>query len=82
MVRPVSSCNKSIRSICIIARNIYFEPSKADDVQFILDLIAKIGDEFPSADMNNVNIAGFHKFICLSNYKVTVPVQAPVMEPP
>ena len=81
MVKPVSSCNNSIRSICIV-RNIYFEPSKADDVQFILDLIAKIGEKFPSADMNNVNIAGFHKFICLSNYKVTVPVQAPVMEPP
>ena len=66
---------------CIV-RNIYFEPSKADDVQFILDLIAKIGEKFPSADMNNVNIAGFHKFICLSICKVTVPVQAPVMEPP
>ena len=38
--------------------NIYYEKSKADDVQFILDLIAKIGQEIPAADMNNVNIAG------------------------
>ena len=38
--------------------NIYYEKSKADDVQFILDLIAKIGAEIPEADMNNVNIAG------------------------
>ena len=36
----------------------YSEKSKADDVQFILDLIAKIGAEIPAADMNNVNIAG------------------------
>ena len=36
----------------------YAEKSKADDVQFILDLIAKIGAEIPEADMNNVNIAG------------------------
>ena len=41
-----------------IARNVYSEKSKADDVQFILDLIAKIGQEIPAADMNNVNIAG------------------------
>ena len=39
-------------------RNVYSEKSKADDVQFILDLIAKIGAEVPQADMNNVNIAG------------------------
>ena len=39
-------------------RNVYSEKSKADDVQFILDLIAKIGAEIPQADMNNVNIAG------------------------
>ena len=39
-------------------RNVYSEKSKADDVQFILDLIAKIGAEVPEADMNNVNIAG------------------------
>jgi len=32
--------------------------SKADDVQFVLDLIAKIAAEIPQADMNNVNIAG------------------------
>merc|ERR1719471_1840044 len=38
--------------------NVYSEKSKADDVQFILDLIAKIGQEIPAADMNNVNIAG------------------------
>merc|ERR1711953_1415514 len=37
--------------------NVYSEKSKADDVQFILDLIAKIGAEIPEADMNNVNIA-------------------------
>ena len=36
----------------------YSEKSKADDVQFILDLITKIGEEIPAADMNNVNIAG------------------------
>merc|ERR1719312_1959881 len=38
--------------------NVYAEKSKADDVQFVLDLIAKIADEVPQADMNNVNIAG------------------------
>lgn len=42
----------------LLVRNIYFEKSKADDVQFILDLIAKIGEEIPEADMDNVNIAG------------------------
>ena len=41
-----------------LTRNVYAEKSKADDVQFILDLIAKIGAEIPEADMNNVNIAG------------------------
>ena len=41
-----------------INRNVYSEKSKADDVQFILDLIAKIGAEIPEADMDNVNIAG------------------------
>ena len=40
------------------SRNIYSEASKADDVQFILDLIAKVGAEIPAADMDNVNIAG------------------------
>ena len=40
------------------SRNVYSEKSKADDVQFILDLITKIGEEIPAADMNNVNIAG------------------------
>merc|ERR1712066_78140 len=38
--------------------NVYFEKSKANDTQFILDLIAKIGKEIPAADMNNVNIVG------------------------
>jgi len=38
--------------------NVYSEKSKADDVQFILDLITKIGEEIPAADMDNVNIAG------------------------
>jgi len=38
--------------------NVYTEKSKADDVSFILDLIAKIGAEIPAADMNNVNIIG------------------------
>ena len=36
----------------------YAEKSKADDIQFILDLIAKVGEEIPAADMDNVNIAG------------------------
>ena len=40
------------------SRNVYSEKSKADDVQFILDLITKIAEEIPAADMNNVNIAG------------------------
>ena len=44
--------------IFFVTRNVYSEKSKADDVQFILDLIAKIGAEIPEADMNNVNIAG------------------------
>ena len=39
-------------------RNVYAEKSKADDVQFVLDLIAKIGADIPEADMDNVNIAG------------------------
>ena len=38
--------------------NVYTETSKADDVSFIIDLIAKIGAEIPAADMNNVNIIG------------------------
>ena len=41
-----------------VCRNVYYEKSKADDVQFILDLIAKVGAEIPQADMDNVNIAG------------------------
>ena len=42
----------------VVCRNVYYEKSKADDVQFILDLIAKVGAEIPQADMGNVNIAG------------------------
>ena len=42
----------------IFLRNVYAEKSKADDIQFILDLIAKVGEEIPAADMDNVNIAG------------------------
>jgi len=38
--------------------NIYTEKSKADDVGFILNLIAMVGEEIPAADMNNVNIIG------------------------
>merc|ERR1719483_279943 len=38
--------------------NIFTEKSKADDVAFILELIAKVGAEIPAADMNNVNIIG------------------------
>ena len=45
-------------SLKLWSRNIYSEASKADDVQFILDLIAKVGAEIPAADMDNVNIAG------------------------
>ena len=43
-----------IRSLLTVPQ----ERSKADDVKFILDLITKIGQEIPAADMNNVNIAG------------------------
>merc|ERR1712066_674929 len=39
--------------------NVYAEKSKADDVQFILDLIDTIGENMTNiADMDNVNIAG------------------------
>jgi len=38
--------------------NIFTEKSKADDVGFILELIGKVGEEIPAADMNNVNIIG------------------------
>merc|ERR1719192_1609254 len=38
--------------------NVVKEKSKADDVTFILDLIAKVGAEIPAADMNNVAILG------------------------
>ena len=47
------------QSECVFSkRNVYSEPSKADDVQFTLDLIAKVGEEIPAADMDNVNIIG------------------------
>jgi len=38
--------------------NVFGEPSKAPDTEFIVDLIAKIGAEIPEADMENVNIIG------------------------
>ena len=38
--------------------NVFGEPSKAPDTEFILELIAKIGTEIPEADMDNVNIVG------------------------
>ena len=47
----------------------YSEKSKADDVQFILDLITKIGEEIPAADMNNVNIAG--SFLASTSFEYT-----------
>ena len=48
------------QSECVFSkRNVYSEPSKADDVQFTLDLIAKVGEEIPAADMDNVNIIGW-----------------------
>ena len=50
-------------------RNVYSEKPKSDDVQFILDLIAKVGKEIPSADMNNVNIAGQ---ISLTLYEIVI----------
>ena len=42
----------------LFVRNVYSEPSKADDIQFTLDLIEKVGQEIPAADMDNVNIIG------------------------
>ena len=60
LTRPIvdNNLNVSINILNIPKRNIYFEKSKADDVQFILDLIKKIEQEIPQADMTNVNIAG------------------------
>ena len=49
-------------------RNVYSEPSKADDVQFTLDLIAKVGEEIPAADMDNVNIIGQYRTTALRDY--------------
>ena len=49
-----------------LSRNIYSEASKADNVQFILDLIAKVG-----ADMENVNIAGTSNGVALT-YQILI----------
>merc|ERR1712066_480870 len=38
--------------------NVYSGNDRANDTQFILELITKIGKEIPEADMDNVNIAG------------------------
>ena len=38
--------------------NVFGEPSKAPDTDFIVELIGKIGTEIPEADMENVNIVG------------------------
>ena len=38
--------------------NVYSEPSKADDVGFVLELIKKVGEEIPGADMEDVTIIG------------------------
>ena len=38
--------------------NVYSERSKADDVGFVLELIKKIGEEIPAADMEDVTIIG------------------------
>ena len=34
-----------------IFRNVFGEASKADDVQFVLDVIAKVGEELPQVIM-------------------------------
>ena len=49
-----------------LSRNIYSEASKADNVQFILDLIAMVG-----ADMENVNIAGTSNGVALT-YQILI----------
>merc|ERR1712212_882283 len=38
--------------------NVNNEGSKADDVSFILELIARVAEEHPAADANNVNLVG------------------------
>ena len=38
--------------------NVYSEKSKADDVDFILRLIKKVGEDIPEADIENVAIVG------------------------
>lgn len=38
--------------------NVYSENSKADDVDFLLKLIKKVGDEIPEADTEDVTIVG------------------------
>ena len=55
--------------------NIYTEKSKADDVSFIIDLIAKIGTEIPAADMNNVNIIGTSNGAALT-YRILIETEA------
>ena len=50
----------------------YFEASKADDVQFILDLIAKVAAEVPAADMDNVNIAGLGQRYNICHFNVNL----------
>merc|ERR1712013_90733 len=38
--------------------NVNNEKSKADDVSFILELIARVAEDHPAADANNVNLIG------------------------
>ena len=38
--------------------NVYSERCKADDVGFVLELIEKIGEEIPAANMEDVTIIG------------------------
>ena len=52
-------------------RNVYSEPSKADDVQFTLDLIEKVGQEIPAADMENVNIIGQYDHPSYSKHEIS-----------
>ena len=54
----INAVSQIISSEHFSKRNVYFEKSKADDFQFIMDLIKKIEQEIPQADMTNVNIAG------------------------
>ena len=45
---------RSLRSLIIR----YIFVSQADDVSFILELIARVAEEHPAADANNVNLIG------------------------